>query len=254
PVPAIMGPRRGASLLCDCILTIIMTIVPTTKTILTVVRRFEKHINSLEMLPATHRYRNAVILALLSKALTVCRAICILIDSGFPAEAFATSRTLIEIYFCMRYIGNKDTKKRAAMYVNYGARVRQEWQTIIMKHFPNTPPERIKLNDAVLEKAREFRSKAHWTGSGGQARVMALEPDEFEKDEQGEPVKGEFDYDAIYFWTSHYVHATVGCIDAHACGPGEVFRVRSRPWLDKPRGKDALFNVVMFLCKIFVVA
>lgn len=259
--PSIVRPSPGAValanwpvLLCDCILAFIMGRVPTTKTVLTVVRRFERYLNSLRMMPATRFYRNAVILPLLSKALTVSRAICVLIDSGFHAEAFATSRTLIEIYFSLRYICNKDTEKRAARYINYGARIRLEWQAIVMKHFPNTPPERIKLSDAVLEKAKEFRSKAHWTGSGGQARVMALEPDEFETDEHGNPADSAFDYEALYFWTSQYVHATVGGIEAQAIGPEQVFKVRARPSEDKPRGKEALFNSVLYLCKIFVTA
>jgi hypothetical protein len=112
---------------------------PTAKAVLKKIKQLELYLNGLEMMPATRRYRNAVVLALLSKALTVGRAICVLIDAGFPAEAFATSRTLIEIYFCLRYIGNKHTETRAETYVKYHARVRQEWQTVIMKHYPQTP-------------------------------------------------------------------------------------------------------------------
>lgn len=97
---------------------------PSAKRVLKEIKRLERHLNKLEMIPATHRYRNAVILALLSKMLTVGRAICVLIDSEFPAEALAMSRTLVEIYFCLRYIGNKDTEERAKTYVKYHARVR----------------------------------------------------------------------------------------------------------------------------------
>ncbi|MFI5071838.1 MAG: hypothetical protein ACHP8A_13205 [Terriglobales bacterium] len=57
------------------------------------------------------------------------------------------SRTLIEIYFCVRYISNKDTEARAATYANYHARVRQEWQTIIMKYYLNrSPPSACELD------------------------------------------------------------------------------------------------------------
>lgn len=227
---------------------------PTAKAVLKKIKQLELHLNRLEMVPATRHCRNAVILALLSKALTVGRAICVLINAGFPAEAFAMSRTLIEIYFCLRYIGNKDTETRAETYVKYDARVRQEWQTIIMKHYPQTPRKSIALDDELLQVASGFKSKAHWTGSGGQAKLMALEPDEFEKDEHGEPIKSEFDYDALYFWTSHYVHATVPAIQAHTCARGEIFKVRGQRWMDEPCGADALFNTVIFLCKIFVVA
>jgi hypothetical protein len=72
---------------------------PNAKRVPKEIKRLERYLNKLEMIPATRAYRSAVILALLSKALTVGRAICVLIDSGFPAEAFAMSRTIVEIYF-----------------------------------------------------------------------------------------------------------------------------------------------------------
>jgi uncharacterized protein (DUF4415 family) len=206
------------------------------------------------LIPATHRYRNAVILALLSKALIVSRAICALVDAGFPAGAFATSRTLIEIYFCVRYISNKETEARAETYANYHARMRQEWQAVIMKYYPNKTPAEIRLDADVLEKAKAFKSKAHWTGHGGQARMMALEEDPLEEDPQGQSEKSEFDYDALYFWTSHFVHATVVAAEAHAAEPGEVFKVHARSWVDKGRAEDALFNIAVFLDKLFIRA
>jgi len=227
---------------------------PTTLQILPKIQALEDYLNNMEMIPATHTYRNAVILALLSKALTVSRSICALVDAGFPAEAFALSRTLIEIYFSVRYIGNKDTEARAKKYVDYHARVRQEWQNIIKKYYPDKPLAEIHLDDDILATAKEFKSKAHWTGQGGQAQMMALEEDSVELDDQGKPAKSEFDYDAIYFWTSHYVHATVAGIEAHAIEPGTVFRVRARNWIDTGRGDDAAFNVVATLQKIVIRA
>ncbi len=123
-----------------------------------------------------------------------------------------------------------------------------------MKYYPNTPPNLLTLDEEVLETAKEFKSKHLWTGHGGQAKLMALEEDTVELDEQGQPLKSEFDYDAIYFWTSHFVHVTVVGLEGHASEPGEVFRVRARTWADKGRGKDALFNTLVFLSKIFVCA
>jgi len=226
----------------------------TTQQILSKIQKLEDYLNDMEMIPATRQYRNWVILALLSKALTVSRAICALVDSGFRAEAFATSRTLIEIFFSVRYISNKDTEARAKTFADYEARVRQEWQTIIMKFYPNKPLSEIQLDDEVLEKAKEFKSKAHWTGYGGQAKLMALEEDPLDLDAQGQPEKSEFDYDALYFWTSQFVHATIAGIEAHISEPETVFRVRARSWLDNGRDEDALFNVAVILSKIFIKA
>jgi uncharacterized protein DUF5677 len=231
-----------------------MPIRPTTKRVLKEIKRLERHLNGLKMIPATRCYRTAVILPLLSKALTVGRAVCVLIDGGFPAEAFATSRTLIEIFFYMRYITNKDTEKRARKYVKYYARVRVEWRNIIEKYFPKRLPHLRTLDTSVLKVAKEFKSKAHWTGERGQAKLMALEEDTVEVDELGQPFKTEFDYETLYFWTSHYVHATIEGIRGHACAPGEIFKVRAQSWEDKERGEDALFNTVVFLDKIFIHA
>jgi hypothetical protein len=227
---------------------------PSAQFVLSQIKQLERHLNEMEMIPATHTYRNAVILGLLSKALTVGRAICRLVKSGFPAEAFGLSRTLIEIYFCVRYISNQDIEARAKTYVDYHARVRQEWQTIITKYYPNTPASKIVLEQDVLETAKAFKNKGHWTGHGGQAKLMAMEEDPIELDPQGQPEKSEFDYDALYFWTSHYVHATVVGIEGHAGEPGNVFRVRARSWVDRERGIDALLNTLVFLDKIFIRA
>ena len=227
---------------------------PDAKAILQQIQRLERYLNNLRIIPATRMYRSAVLLPSLSKSLTVGRAICTLVDSGFPAEAFATSRTLIEIFFCVRYITNKDTEARAETYIKYNARVRVQWKNIIEKHFPKTAPRLRKLDDSVLEVAKEFKSKAHWTGHGGQASLMALEEDQFEVDALGLPLKSDFDYDALYFWTSPYVHATVAGIAGHAVAPGEIFKVRARSAEERERGADALFNIVVFLCKIFIHA
>jgi hypothetical protein len=56
---------------------------PNTKLVLKEIRRLERHLNNLKIIPATRLYRSAVILPLLSKVLTVSRAICVLIDAGF---------------------------------------------------------------------------------------------------------------------------------------------------------------------------
>src|SRR5260370_37942410 len=104
---------------------------PTTRRVRTQINRFERYKNIWGMIPASQVYRSKVILPLFSKALTVARAICVLVDKGFPAEAFGMSRTLVDMYFCVRYMSNKDTESRITTYVEYFARVHQEWGSII---------------------------------------------------------------------------------------------------------------------------
>jgi hypothetical protein len=215
--------------------------------------KLEEYLNAMEIIPSTSLYRTSVLLALLSKALATSRAICALINAGFPIEAFGLSRTLIEIYFTARFIGNQDTEKRAKRFVDFGSRVQKEWQTLAKKYSPKTPLEKLALDAEILKVAETFKNKANWTGLHGQTKAMAQEEDYLEKIEQDAPYQSEFDYDVNYFWTSLYVHATVVGIRGHASVPGTVFKVRAGNWADASRGNGALFNVAAYLCKTVVV-
>jgi hypothetical protein len=224
----------------------------TGRQVLAQIKRLERHINNLLMIPATEVYRSKVILPLFSKALSVGKAICVLVQQGFPAEAFGMSRTLVDIYFCVRYMSNKDTEARITTYVEYSARVHEEWGNIIAKYFPSTRVTLPSSHDELMEIAKKFTSKHQWTGHGGQAKLMALEEDAIEKDKKGQPLKSEFDYDVIYFWTSQYVHATIIALSGHASEAGEVFQVGARRWVEQDLVRHALVNTLAFLSKIMI--
>ena len=225
---------------------------PGTKQILKRIQKLERHLNKLKMVPATHRRRSFVILPLLSKALTVSRAICVLIDAGFPAEAFATSRTLLDILFSLRYITNKFTEERADKYLKYQARVNVEWMKIAQKHMPKLAAKLRAPGPSTRAMAAEFKSRGKWTGEQAQTWVMATEEDTFELDEHGKGIKDEFDYEGYYFWTSQYVHATVAGIYGHTVKRGEVFKVRARNKEENDCAAYALFVTVGTLCKILI--
>ncbi len=212
----------------------------------------EKWIDGLEMMPATEVYRGKVILPYFSKALTVGRAVCALVDKGFPAEAFGVSRTLVDMYFGVRYMSNQHTDERITTYVEYEARVHEEWLKIAREHFPNKKIALPIFHEELMEMAKQFKNKHQWTKHGGQAAFMALEKDTREKDEKGDPFTAKFDYDVIYFWTSQYVHATIKALDGHACIPGTIFRVGTRRGVEQAFGPRALFNVLVFLSKLFI--
>jgi len=82
---------------------------------------------------------------------------------------------------------------------------------------------------------------------------MALEPDTIETVE-GKPLKWEFDYDWIYFWTSQYVHGTVVCMNSHAVMPREVFAIYASPERGEHAAGLALFNAGLYLYKILVMS
>ncbi len=231
-----------------------MSTHPSTKQIVKRIANLERHLNKLKMVPATHRQRSIVILPMLSKALTVSRAICALVDAGFPAEAFATSRTLLEILFSLRYITNKFTEERAGKYLKYQAKVQLEWIKITQKHMPKLAAKLRAPGPSTRAIAAEFKGRGNWTGEHAQTLVMATEEDTFELDEHGKGIKDDFDYDGLYFWTSQYVHATVAGIYGHTIKRGEVFKMRARNQEEKDCAGHALFVTAGTLCKIFIRA
>jgi hypothetical protein len=83
---------------------------------------------------------------------------------------------------------------------------------------------------------------------------MALEEDTVEVNELGQPLVSEFDYDALYFWTSHFVHATVDGIAGHAGKRGEAFTVRAQMAIEGRLARLSVFNILVFLCKTFIHA
>jgi hypothetical protein len=217
------------------------------------IERLEEYVDGLEMIPATRYLRSAVLLAILSKALTVGRAVCNLVAAGFPAEAFGLTRTLVEIFLTVRYISNKDTEERARTYAEYFTKVHAEWGDLNTKYYPDRKLKPPGFHEEAMRVAEKFKSKHAWTGVGGQTRMMAFEEDTVELDEKGEPFRAEFDYEVIYFWTSHFVHGTVIALDGHAMPPGTIFRVRGA----KPKQRladNALFHTLAFILRTFVFA
>ena len=224
---------------------------PGPKRVLTHIKHLENCINKMKMIPATQLRRNAVLLTLMSKALTLGRAICLLVEKGFFTEAFGLSRTMIEIFFCVRYIANQDTENRAIQYVDYNARVRQEWSTLTKKFYPTHPAASYELDRDTVKTAQKFKSKSSWTGHARHVKMIASEPDLHEEED---PAIRDFDYEFTYFWTSHFVHATVQGMDGHGLEIEKPFRVRSERSHEQRYARLALLNVVTSLVKIFVSA
>jgi hypothetical protein len=221
----------------------------STSEILRLIDKLETFLNGELFIPATSFFRSKVLLSLMSKALTTGRAVCVLVDAGFYGEAFGLSRTLIDIFINVRYISNRDTEKRAKQFVEYIAKTQEELIRLSHKHFP-TKKDHPKLDEKFAELAKDYNSAHRWTDA--RFREMALEPDSYEFDDQGNPTVHDFDYEFVYWQTSQFVHATILSVLEHATPQGEPFRVRSRPNEDTIRGDEALFNVLAFISKTFV--
>jgi hypothetical protein len=235
-------------------------VVPTAEGVIPVpqvvsfVERLEHFINESEFIPATAAYRGTVVLSLISKSLTVSRAVCVLVQSGFPEEGFGLTRTLIDIFFTMRHISNQDTESRSERYAMFFMKNHESWVQIVSKYFPTTSIINTRCHEVSLETAKKYKSPTDWSGVKDRTKGLALEPDTYEFDSAGTPVTAEIDYEIFFKWTSHFVHSTVSSLDSHLIERGDVFRVRGRNHLAKRMANNALFNVLAYQSKIFISA
>jgi hypothetical protein len=246
-------------------------------------RKIVAFIDNQGIYPRSQVFLDKVVLAHVSKALNVAQSIMALIDAGFPEEAFGVSRTMVEIALNLRYITNRNSEQRAQRFVHYIARWKMELMRRGLKHFYRTDENGNWVLDAngekipnytkadfrnMLEKkryaayvkaARKYPKRTSWTDTGskatkGGAWMMAMEPDKYES-VNGVPMKWEFDYDWMYFWTSQYVHATVVSMeDGHATSPTEPFIVRKPSQPARSSADMAAFNAAVQLNKILLMA
>lgn len=219
------------------------------------IEKLETFIDDSKFVPATNFYRSKILLALLSKIFTVGRAVCSLVDAGFPAEAFGLSRTLAEIFFIVRYFSNKDTEKRIATYVEHVAKGHEELMRISSKFFPEKIYKPMSFDQEFAKLAKNYKSAHSWANLRGQAKSMALEEDSYEFDQEtGQPIKQDFDYKLVYWWTSQFVHATVRSLYGHGAAQGVPFRIRANVHEEAGYSDLALFNVLAFTSKTIVCA
>ncbi|HLX82352.1 MAG TPA: DUF5677 domain-containing protein [Terriglobales bacterium] len=199
-------------------------------------------VNDAWIYPPISAHRYLVALALYSKCLTVAEATLVLIEAGFGDEAFGMTRTLIDIYFTLRYIANKDTDHRARLYWDFVAKDRENWADIAKEYFPQVS---ISPNPATARIAMKYPNPHSW--SGKTLKDMALEPDTFELDANGKPAVHSVPYTIMFRWTSHYVHPTIAALKNHIVTPGrDNFIVRSG------RGRD-MQNLAAFTTGAYVV-
>jgi hypothetical protein len=199
-------------------------------------------LNESWIYPPVNSYRYLVALALYSKCITVAEATLALVDAGFSDEAFAMTRTLIDIAFTLHFIANKETEERARRYAQFTAKDSEVWTEVTKTYWP----QRVQpLEERTQKLAASYRSPHQW--SGLTTKEMALEPDTTDADPvSGLPFVRDFDYYVVFRWASHYVHPTIGSLGNHLIQAGrDNFIVRSG------KGKDmnhmTLFNVALYL-------
>jgi hypothetical protein len=220
------------------------------------VRRCLRHakqaINRKEFYPRSSSQLDLVLLALISKSIITSEAVCNLVGSGYFEEAFGLTRTLVDLYFTVRYISNKDSLDRAEKFANYFAKDYEGWTHLFAKYYPKKHIDLPKHHAEMIALARLYHHPHKWTGLGDETRQMAEEASTHEQAPNGGPVDARFDYEVIYKWTSHYVHPTVVALGPHAIDLGGKFFVHARKQEAKGFKDLSLFNVVTSLAKILI--
>jgi Family of unknown function (DUF5677) len=202
------------------------------------------------------------------------------VGAGLADEAFGMSRTMVEIALNLRFITNRHSEQRAKRFVHYLSRWKLELIRRSLKHFHvvgedgkfvldkngNKIPRHTKselrqhMRDYAThaKRARKYPSRTSWTEthnrkSKGGVWKMAMEADRYES-VNGQPVRWEFDYDWMYFWTSQYVHGTVVALDIHATPVRHPFSVRKAFEVGQVNADLAMFNTAVQLYKILLMA
>jgi Family of unknown function (DUF5677) len=215
------------------------------------IQQLEQYIDEAAFIPATAQHRGQIILALFSKCLTVGRAVCSLVQAGFGEEAFGMTRTLIDIYFAVRYTANNDTEARAERFAMFFTKDQESWQKVLPRYYPNIAVPDTPETKEILTIARNYKNPHDWSGEPEKTRALAKEPDTYEFDAAGNGITAEFDYEVFFKYTSHYVHATVCSLESHVVERGDTFKIRSR-WNPSRKANLALVNVLAMVSKTFV--
>jgi hypothetical protein len=254
---------------------------PKIRKVKSVLNRVIRYLDRQWICPRRGSYLDTTVLTLLSKSLALARSTVCLVQNGFDEEAFASSRTLLELALNLRYITNgANPELRARRYVHFVAKIKMEygaraieqlaWTRKTLRETAASYKEFQVLKRKYPKQGWLQASKKHAKGIW----TMAMEPDRVETigvvDRKGKPVLNkwgkpkmkpftwEFDYRIIYFWTSQFVHVTIDSLDNHAATPDKTFKVydpqTGTPVRNPDIGTTALFNTVITMHKILIAA
>jgi hypothetical protein len=210
-----------------------------------------EEINDNLFCPRDHHQRDRALLGITSKAISLARAVCHLIDGGFYGEAFGLTRTSVEAFFIVKWITNKNAEERAESYVNFVKAHVYNVDKVRKKHFSHAKRPAGMRKDWI-EEAAKFRKTNVWEAAHNMATELYQDPLEFSK-RTGKPYQATFDYEGIYEKTSHWVHCGCLSLSGHMPVAGEVFEVFTGND-DEEKGYLALSYAVGYLNMICILS
>jgi hypothetical protein len=111
---------------------------------------------------------------------------------------------------------------------------------------------RILLHYRV-KMEKKYDSLHRWfQKQGGQVKEMAMEPNRYEKDANGNSTTQVFDYEHGYSQMSRHVLATILSLIGQGVDSGDTFRVAPNLSQEFDCGGQPLFSVLVYVSKSFV--
>jgi hypothetical protein len=184
-----------------------------------------------------------------SRALRIGLAVCHLVKGGFYAEAFGTTRSVLEAFFIVKYVSTKDCEERAQSYLDYTEAYYYNQEEIRKAYFPHLPtPEWLTQELLDRVKQRFGKNPRKWKAAYNMAAEYYDHPAEIDTT-TGKGYQALSEYDGMYEMTSHYVHVT--SFSTRGNYYASPFRCARRA-VDEDRGILALYFSLAYCLQICI--
>jgi len=200
------------------------------------VSKLEKIVSKAEIYPrdANKVAVDSMALQTISKGFALARAILLLIEKGFPDEAYGLSRSLVECCVGLRYITVEPDKQeeRTKEFIHYDETEQNYWLGQVRKHLSD-PVLRQEIDSSQLAKSLDAKKLdpndafRHWSSHRAFVRETML---------RDHPLDGTTNtlqrrnmaYAVDYHGTSAYVHCSQRGLNNYFHDPAWVYAVDKR--------------------------
>lgn len=156
----------------------------------------------------------------IAKAFSLCRAVIVLVQNGFPDEAFALCRSLFELSVYLRYITREPglLQERSMDFIRFGVSAKGFWADLLDKSDSLTDAQRAEIERYKAENNIPDDPKLvtqPWSGVRGFVKTYSKLPHPTDVTDSDEKTRDK-DRAISYTDASSYVHCTQPGLDRYA--------------------------------------